>query len=49
VAAAKPRKAGMYAVKRHPRYDLAMKPPVDGASSGPQMTVAPNVATAAPR
>lgn len=47
--AAKPIIAGIYATQRHPKYELEMKPPMNGAIKGPQMIMAPNSATARPR
>lgn len=47
--AEKPIMAEIYSVHLQPRYEVVMKPPMNGASKGPMKTVAENTATANPR
>lgn len=44
-----PMMAGMYATHRQPRYEVEMKPPMNGAIRGPLMIIPPKRATARPR
>jgi hypothetical protein len=47
--AVKPMNEEMYSVHLHPRYDIVMKPPANGASNGPMNTVAEKQAIARPQ
>lgn len=43
-----PKIATKYSVHRHPRYELEMKPPINGARKGPQNTVREKAVIARP-